>query len=93
MSLSYNITGYIPADETWNKMKEVREACINADISVPEEVAEFFDYQNPDNLPGLLIDITDAITESNNDNGTYWELDLKKLPRKDIQFLRFTISC
>lgn len=92
MSLTFAVSGYIPADDNWNKMKAVWDTCTKANIPVPTEVDEFFDYKDPNDLPGLEVDIEEAIEVTAVKFANIWEVDLRKLPRKDIQFIRFVVS-
>lgn len=42
MSMSTHVTGFAPADGTWQKMKAAWDACETAGVPVPAEVEEFF---------------------------------------------------
>lgn len=57
MSTNVFVTGVGEANEDFIKMKAVYTACIKADIEIPEEVEEFFDGDDPENLVGSPINI------------------------------------
>jgi len=43
MGMSTHIQGFIPdTDDTYQKHKAVFEACMDADVSLPKETAEYF---------------------------------------------------
>ena len=48
MSMTLSVKGFIAPDETWKKMKTIWDACIAADIQIPEMVYRFFNYEEPD---------------------------------------------
>ena len=77
------IEGIVPVDDEWKRMKKVWDACQEAGIDVPDEVAEFFDWKSPDD-DGMSIELED---------GTHYErfseemvdgisIVLKHLPKK-----------
>lgn len=93
MSVSYSVSGHIPADDQWLKMKQAHNACIAAGIEVPDDVYKYFDYVDPNTVPGLEVDLEGATTKKYPSDKVVYEVDLHKLPRKDIRYIRFTISC
>ncbi len=90
MSAMLVISGIIPADEKWNKMKGIYDSCVSMNISVPEEVLEFFDYGKPDDK-GREIYLTDTEYEWHDENYSGYEIELSKIP-KDIKYIRVYIS-
>ena len=48
MSMDTHVVGFIPPDETWQRMKAVYDACVAGNVTVPEEVEEFFGDDGPD---------------------------------------------
>ncbi len=50
MSMSTSVSGVVPADEKFNKMKALWELCKLTDVAIPAEVLEFFDHQRPDDV-------------------------------------------
>lgn len=88
MSISFDVVGFIPVNEEWIKMAAISKACIAANIAVPEKVCEYFDYHDPENLVGIPVDISDAVLKI--DDG--YQVDLTKLPRKDVHYIQFKIS-
>ncbi len=90
MGMSTCIVGFVPPDEKWDKMKTIYNACVAADIEIPTEVDKYFDYNNPNKIPGLEINIEHLATDYTDDDLSCEgvELDLSKLPEK-IKFIRF----
>ncbi len=92
MSMSTYIIGVVPPDEDWKKMKQVYDACIEADIDIPDDVWTFFDKEEPDE-DGVLLDLLDkkefAICRPWGDmDSDGFELDVCDIP-KNVKTLRF----
>lgn len=87
MSVSYHISGFRVADEKWQKMKAVWEACYNACVPIPKAVDEFFGGNKPDEALGVQVNIDSAVQ----DCGDHYDVDLEKLP-SDVKVLRFSID-
>lgn len=89
MSMSTHVVGLKPADEKWQKMKAVYDACVAAKTSIPKEVMEFFDGEPPDKF-GVRVEIEKlpCTKEYNDDMRQGFEVDLKKLPA-DVTVIRF----
>ena len=41
MSMSTHTTAFKPADEKWKQMKEIYDACLKADVTIPNEVERY----------------------------------------------------
>lgn len=87
MSKSTRIIGFHPVDDKWQKMKAVYDACVVADIQIPDEVIRFFEYRQPDNT-GVKVEINDAISAYDSLNESGYEVDIRKLP-KNVHVIRF----
>jgi len=92
MSMSTRVVAFRPADAKWKKMRAIWQSCRDAEIEVPREVEAFFDDKDPDDN-GVEIGEKDlvkcgAIKEWEHENGTGFELDVKKLP-PDVTVVRF----
>ena len=68
MSTSSYVIGFKPPDKKWRKMKAARDACIDADIPIPEEVEYIFTeteisvfYKNLENIKTDLIQVKSEI--------------------------------
>lgn len=81
------VVGFRPADEKWLKMKVVWDACKLAKVPPPEEVIEFFGDEYPGDKPGQELQIKGAYKEWSGDEGTGYEIDIKKLPQ-DVNIVR-----
>lgn len=93
MGMSMHIVGFTPPDEKWLKMKKIWDACEAADIEMPEEVEEFFNYEPPDE-EGVLINLKNtgfAVKEWSAEMEEGFQVELSKLP-KDIKLIRFYCS-
>ena len=91
MSTSYDVIGMKVQDEKWEKMKNVWNTCRVAGIDVPEEVETFFDWNNPNEMHGMQVDISNAISQPSLEEYVAWDVDIDKLP-PDIKVVRFRIS-
>ena len=89
MSMSTRVVGFKPTDDKWEKMKRVYNACVESGVEIPNGVNEFFDYQNPNELLGIEVDISSAIIKNRNTGGA--DVDVRKLP-KDVHIIKFENS-
>lgn len=92
MGMSTSVTGIKPADEKFKKMKAIWDACVSAEIEVPNEVGEFFDWETPD-PSGVKVygrDIS-GVREYNSEYESGYEIQIDQLP-KDIKIIRVTNS-
>ena len=64
MSMSSYVIGIVPADENYQKMLHVYDACVSAGIPLPDEVDDFFDGELPPNRDGMEVEI-DTIKDPN----------------------------
>ena len=90
MSKSIEIKAFRPADENWEKMKAVWEACTKAEVKIPQEVGDFFNWQTPDPA-GVETDISEAVTNWDADMQEGCEVDLLVIP-KGVRRIRFIVS-
>lgn len=91
MGMSTFVVGYRPADEIWNKMKKVWDACEDLGVPPPSEVENYFDGEAPGDKPGMEIDLGDASKEWSNDYSQGYEIDVTKLP-EGVRYIRFKNS-
>lgn len=61
LSTSTWVYGIVPADEHWQRMKAVWDACRAAHVSVPLDVETFFNGEEPDEA-GVLVDLTEHVS-------------------------------
>lgn len=91
MGMSTHTIGIKPANERWEDMKKIFDACRAAGVKLPEEVMDFFDGEFPDD-EGVLIKLSNSgcVEEWNDCDGTRtgFQVDLEHLP-KDIKYIRF----
>ena len=89
MSMSSHVVGFVPPDETWERMKDVWDACAAADISPPDEVYNFFGGETPDER-GVEVPLekTQCCREYNAEMCDGYEIDLTSLPAA-VKFIRF----
>lgn len=93
MSMSTSVVGIKPPDEKWKKMKAIWDSCVAADVDPPNEVSEFFGWEDPDNS-GVLVykdKMGDAIQKYDDNYQSGYEVHIDKLP-SDIKIIRFTNS-
>ena len=94
MGMSTHVVGFKPADAKWKKMKAIYDACVSADVEIPESVDSFFDGDDPNNSPGGVtadLDKSKCVTAYKSDDAEGFDVDITKLP-KDVTILRFTNS-
>ena len=80
MSMTTNVVGFRPADEQWGQMKAVWNCCKEAGVAPPKEVLDFFDFEDPNGLPGMEVALGKSLTEYRSDGRDGFEVDLTKLP-------------
>ena len=91
MGVSSHVCGYRPADAEWKKMAKIWNACVEAKVAVPPEVYTFFDGEDPENKPGMEVDIDAAVEEISHDSSSGYQVDVTKLP-KGVRYVRFENS-
>lgn len=94
MSMSVYIKGLRPVTNEYIKKLEIYEACNELDITPPEELSEYFDYDEHPCEDGILIDIPGDFIEhdtSFHHASEYYDVDLTKLP-DGVTKLRFVMS-
>ena len=87
MSMSTHVMGFHPPDEKWKRMKTIWNACVIADVPVPEEVMEFFGDKDPDDA-GVEIGLGSAVRDFSREGESGFDVILSKLP-KSIDRIRF----
>lgn len=95
MGMTTHIIGIKLSDKKWNAMKKVWDACAEAGINAPDDVAKFFNYEEPNNI-GVIIDlkpnklstVTHGVSIWNEDQREGFDVRIQDLP-KDIDIIRF----
>jgi len=90
MSADLIISGFRPADERYEKMRSVYNNMRELNLTVPNEVLNFFDGNGP-NEHGSEVSIKDAITPYKGVETDGFDIDLSKLP-KDVTVIRAYIQ-
>lgn len=85
MSMSTHVAGFIPPDETWQKMKAAWGACCTAGVPVPDEVCDFFAGEDPD-PSGVETDLPVRSWREGMRQG--FELDVADIP-PHVKVIRF----
>lgn len=85
MSMSTHIVGFTPPDDIWRQMKVIWDGCVAAEIPVPKEVGDFFNWTTPD-PSGIEYDLT--LREWKDDTAQGWELDVESIPGH-VKTIRF----
>ena len=81
MGMSTHVVGFKPADEKWDKMKRVFDACKAAGVPAPAEVAQFFEFEDPGNKPGMEVKLGDAAQPFRGEGREGLDVDISKLPQ------------
>jgi hypothetical protein len=92
---SMYVKAFKPADDRWQRMKTVYDACTAAGIEIPDEVDRYFNGERPDG-EGVAIDHHDllpsgAVTEWHEDMREGYEINLGLLP-DDVTVVRVYMS-
>ena len=90
MGMGTFVIGIKPPDERWQKMKRVWDACIAADIPVPDVVGAFFisDEEEPDPA-GVMVELPpNAVREWSGKEAEGFEVVLSDVP-SDVTIIRF----
>lgn len=96
--MSTSIKGFMPeTDLEFQKHKKILLMCIEAEVSLPKETAEYFDDNEAPELwmldEKLSINLKEGVhyNDYSNESSKGFEVDLSKLP-KGVTKLRFTNS-
>lgn len=84
------VNGIKPANEKFKQMKAIWDMCDKADIKVPEEVGDFFGWEEPSQY-GVVVsqnELGDAIEELKEEYTDGYLVYLDRLP-KDVKVLKF----
>lgn len=93
MGMTTHVMGFRPPNDKWKKMKTIWDLCLEEKIKVPEEVAEFFDHDHPDEV-GVEVTLVgngvanDSVKEWCRDGERGFQVDISLLP-KGLNFIRF----
>lgn len=85
MSMDSHVVGFIPPDETWRQMKSIYDACVKANVTVPDEVEDFFGEDGPDSA-GRAVALESR--EWKDDFSAGIEVDVESLP-PHVKTIRF----
>lgn len=86
MGMSTHVIGFKPPDEKWQQMKDVWDSCEMAEVAPPEEVSEFFDWDNPDER-GVEVDLK-AEEWADDSCRSGYEICLDDIP-EGVKYIRF----
>ena len=69
-------------------MKQIWDTCDETNITIPDEVMKFFNYDSPGDKPGMEVDLADSTKKwSDSDMCEGYEIDISKIPA-DVKFIR-----
>jgi len=91
------VKGVKPADAKYKKMLAIYEQCREAQVSLPKEVAEFFNGEDGDapDPKGVVVSLRvtkdGPVQEYHDDMREGFDVDITKLP-KDVTIIRFVNS-
>lgn len=77
-----------PADERWQQMKAIYDACTAAGVEIPNEVSRFFNWDAPE-PSGVITD--GQAREWSDDSRSGLEVDVADIP-PDVKTIRFVVS-
>lgn len=81
------VIGIIPADEKYNEMKAIYDACRKNKVRIPAEVDDFFDGCSPN---GIGMEMSVPYTEGQTDGYSYITIDIQSLP-ENVRFIQFRL--
>ncbi len=87
MGMSTHVEGFVPADAEWEKMKRIFTSCEAAGVEVPEVVWDYFGGEDPEDKPGMDVDLGDAVKKWAAEMREGYEIDVSMLPSK-VRFIR-----
>ena len=89
MGMHTHVVGFAPPDDKWKQMRAIYDSCSEAGVKVPEEVMEFFNWEEPVES-GIKVDLEkhDCVSEYKAEMQSGYEIDLRKVPA-NVQFIRF----
>lgn len=90
MGMNTSVTGFRKPDKEFFKMKKVWDACKEANVPIPDDVEEYFDYSRPDNT-GIELSLKKYVEEVKGDMEEGFQIEISKLP-KNITHIKFTNS-
>lgn len=90
MSMSSNVFGIRLPNAKWKEMKSIWDACNKAGVTIPKEVEQFFDYEEPD-PSGVVIPLEDIAQKFSAEMQDGFEIKLSELP-DGIEVIRFVNS-
>jgi len=85
MSMSTYVTGFVPPDEAWQKMKVVWDACQAAHVPVPDAVEKFFEGGAPDPA-GQEVEL--PVQEWSGDGSDGYQISVADIPA-NVKIIRF----
>lgn len=85
MGTDYRVIGIIPLGDRLEKLKKARDACIEAEIEIPNEITDSLDEENLDEK-GLKVEIEFERYCKRDECGI--EVNLKDIP-EGVDILRF----
>lgn len=91
MGMSSHVYGFRKPDEAWEKHKKVWNVCEEAGVSIPDETLDFFGEEDPNNSPGMEVDLKESVSIFNADMQEGFEVDLKDIPL-GVRYIRFVNS-
>ena len=92
MSISYGVKGLKPITEDYKKRLEIYKSCRELNISLPEEIRKYFEYDGEPCDEGIVVHLKkDVVSNGATDYSTYYDVDLSKLP-DGVTKVRFEIS-
>lgn len=94
MGMSTHIEAFIPdTDSEFLRHRKVVKVCLEADVSLPKETADYFGYSRPgshmlEEKLQIELRIGEHYQEWSDDSSSGFEVDLTKLP-EGVSKLRF----
>lgn len=92
MGMSTHVDGFKAPDDTFQRMKAVWDACTAADVEIPDEVAVYFEGEQPDPagvvVPEESLRDDGAVRPWEDTAASGFEVVVAAIP-KDVTTIRF----
>ena len=91
MGMSYSARAIVPATDKYIHFKNIYEMCKNANVEIPDEVDNFFEYGTP-RKDGMEFHLhMSDMKNDDNDYSSYMRVDVADIP-KDAKYIDFVLS-
>lgn len=88
--MTMRVIGFRPPDERWTKMRHIWMVCKEVNMEPPDEVYEFFNWEEPD-PQGVEVDVPHSSYTNAAVLSEGLEINVESIPQ-GVKTLRFSVS-